>query len=305
MVPKVTVQPLEPSGPFIPTNVLVELTHAEIQVIAAAGALDVLHIKGPALDPQLRSDRATSMDVDILIRPRHLPALQALLRDHGWHCLFDFRDGSTFEHAATWARADMSQVDVHRYFPGFEADAEVAFERLWRDRREHRLAGIGCQVPSLDAQRLILLLHAARGHDERALADRDRAWVDLEAADRERVDRLAVQVGASVALGAVTGRRELLHGARTADLWTLLTSTGTTDAPLRVWWTWVRAEPTFAAAVRRGIHLLRPNRRRLATWLEHEPTRADMLRAYLSQGRRAAVAARTFIRSRASGRRSG
>lgn len=204
------------TGPALPFGVLVDFTHADVQAIAADHGVDLLHIKGHALDPTLRrpwpdastGEIRTSIDADVLVRPSHVSRFAAALVAHGWRRLFDFADGSAFEHAATWSLDRLASLDVHRYFPGIEIDPEQAFDILWSARGSIQIAGITCPVPDLSAQRLIVVIHAARGRSSRDDADRGRAWDSLSDSEREEIDQLAERLGARVALCAGTGRLE-------------------------------------------------------------------------------------------------
>ncbi|MFN2347667.1 MAG: nucleotidyltransferase family protein, partial [Dermatophilaceae bacterium] len=180
----------------------VEFAHAVAQVIAEDHAVDLLHIKGPALDASLRRVSAPggvtsmrqSVDADVLVRPSHVTRLSQALLDHGWRRYFDFADGSAFGHAATWGNDRVGFLDVHRYFPGIELVAEGAFQLLWEQRSTHSIAGIVCDVPSVTAQRLIMIIHAARGRGLRSATDIDAAWRDTAEADREDIEELASEL---------------------------------------------------------------------------------------------------------------
>jgi hypothetical protein len=168
----------------------IRFTHATIQVLAEANGIDLLHIKGPAVDDRLLAVLPTddppsgapgtvarySVDADVLVRPAHVDRLFEVMHGHGWTTAYHFADGSAFEHAATLTHPVLSPADVHRRFPGIGIDAATAFERLWAERHTALIAGTPCPVPSLRAQRLVLIVHAARGG---ALyhSDIQRSWV--------------------------------------------------------------------------------------------------------------------------------
>lgn len=267
-------------------EVAVELTHAEVQAIAEDHGIDLLHIKGPALDASLRrawpdaqaDATRKSMDADVLIRPTHVERFAAALREHGWRRLYNFADGSAFEHAATWFRSDLASLDVHRYFPGMEGDADAAFDLLWTTRQAMTIAGIECPVPNLDAQRLIVLIHAARGRSDRDLADRARAWETVGDGERDRIELLAERLQATVALRAGTGRLETVRGARTYPLWWQLTKGD--SSPPALWWARVRSAPTWRSGARLGVRMILPNARRIEARLGRPPTRSELRAAY-------------------------
>jgi len=287
-------------APALPFSVLVEFTHADVQAIAADHGVDLLHIKGHALDPTLRrpwpdastGELRTSIDADVLVRPSHVNRFAAALNAQGWRRLFDFADGSAFEHAATWGLDGLASLDVHRYFPGIEIDPEQAFDILWSARESIQIAGITCPVPSLTAQRLIVVIHAARGRSRRDAADRGRAWESLSDSEREEIDQLAERLGARVALYAGTGRLASVRGERTYPLWRHLTEGG--GSRLDLWWSRVVSAPDTRSAIRIGARMILPNTRRMETHLGRPPTGREIARAYAA---RVALGVRTIRRS--------
>jgi hypothetical protein len=274
------------SGPLMPVEVTVAFAHAEVQVIAEDAGVDLLHIKGPALDESLRRPwpdditgrRRESIDADVLVRPSHVARLLNAMKSSGWRRLYDFADGSAFEHAATWARDDLASVDVHRHFPGIEGPPEAAFDVLWSERRSADIGGVECAVPSVTGQRLVILIHAARGRSGRDVADRHRSWLDLDQSAKEEIEHLAEQVGATVALYAATDRLEQVRGHRTYPLWRHLTSEQTSLTGL--WWARVRSAPNAKSSVRLGWRMVAPNVRRMETVLGRPPTRSEVAGAY-------------------------
>lgn len=294
----------------VPAVSLVGFTHAEVQAIAEDYGVDILHIKGAALDWELRrpwpeeSDPVrTSIDADILIRPSHLATWEQALRDHGWQCLYDFADGSAFEHAATWTLEGLSSLDVHRYFPGIEGPAETAFDILWEQRQSVTITGILCATPSLTAQRLIVIIHAARGHSGRDDADRGRAWTSLTESEAADVEELAERLGARVALRAGTGRIESVRGERTYPLWKQLVDGN--GSRLGLWWSRVASAPNLPAAIRVGVRMVLPNTRRMEAQLGRRPTPREVSGAYLSQLRYGARTVRKSLKRRSASRRKG
>ena len=265
-----------------PRSVSIRFSHASLQVLAEDHEVDLLHIKGPAIDDSLGGATRSSMDADVLVRPVHVDRLIEVMHDHGWSTQYEFEDGSAFEHAATLVHPFLASVDVHRRFPGMDRDAAAAFERLWADRHSSDIAGLACPVPSLDAQRLILILHAARG-GWLTHPDIQRSWGAATAGEREGVIRLAGDIGAGVALAAGTGRLDAFVGQPGYELWRVL-STGEPSS-VRVWLARVKAEPTVAGALRAAVHLIVPNPRRMRTALGRRPTSMDMARAYVRRAR--------------------
>ncbi|MDT0215575.1 nucleotidyltransferase family protein [Rothia sp. ARF10] len=267
--------------PVMPWSVGIRFSHATLQVLAEDSGVDLLHVKGPAVDQRLTEGERQSIDADVLVRPGHVDRLVDTLHAHGWTTTYRFEDGSAFEHASTLVHPVLAPVDVHRSFPGLDG-GEDAFDRLWADRRTAVIAGVPCPVPSLAAQRLLLVLHATRAG---ALASPDirRSWDDATEAEREELLALARDVGAEVALAAGTGRLAQFAGRPGHDLWRALSSRETSQA--RVLVARVRAAPTRRAKVRTAVHLLLPNRRRMETRLGRPPTTREVAAAYFSRSR--------------------
>ena len=282
----------------MPRGVGIRFSHAAVQLVADDANVDLLHIKGPAVDAQLldcdqgldpdsgrsmfQSVPRDSIDADVLVRPGHLDALVDAMRHHGWSTAYRFQDGSPFEHASTMHHAVLAPIDVHRAFPGIGVDPEVAFERLWADRHETAIAGYPCAVPSMAGQRLVLLMHAARGPVAGHL-DVRRSWTDATEDERGEVEQLARDLRAEVALAAATGFLDEFRTSREHDLWAAL-STGETS-PVKVWAARVRAEPTRWAAFRTAVRLVLPKPGRLAESLGRPPTRREIAAAYADRAR--------------------
>lgn len=301
----------------MPLSVGLRLGTAALQVIADDCGVDLLHIKGAAVDESLlelvadtdpdtglilqRPQPRSSVDIDVLVRPSQVERLFAAMREHGWVMAYRFEDGSAFEHASTWLREGLASADVHRTFPGIGADPEAAFDRLWSDRSTLVIAGYPCQVPSLAAQRLILIVHAVRGGDL-AGGDIRRAWGAATPDQRTAVDALAAQVHAEVALAAGTGRLEQHRGSREYPLWHML-STGNTSR-LALWSARVRAQPNLWAALRVAVWLVVPKPGRLRRSLGRDPNPGELARAWGQQAGLAWREFRTAIRRRRTGRRT-
>jgi hypothetical protein len=297
-----------------PISVGIRFTHATIQVLAEANGIDLLHIKGPAVDDRLLAVLPTddppsgapgtvarySVDADVLVRPAHVDRLFEVMHGHGWTTAYHFADGSAFEHAATLTHPVLPQADVHRRFPGIGVDAATAFERLWAERHTALIAGTPCPVPSLTAQRLVLIVHAARGG---ALyhSDIQRSWAVATEEERAALQHLADELGAEVALAAGTGRLEEYRGAPGYELWRALSTRE--QSPVRIWVARVRSEPTLAGALRTAIRLILPNPRRMHTTLGRRPTAREMARAYGQRARWGLGEVAELVRSTSPGPR--
>lgn len=276
----------------IPIADQVRLAHGILQRTANAAGVDILHIKGPSLHPALLQRSADgrspvprhSTDADVLVRPSQLERFQRTLERDGWRMTADFIAGSAFGHAANYWHEILGYCDVHRRFPGIELDAERAFDILWGSRQSLRIAHVTCHTPDLNAQRLIILLHAARsGRPEHP--DKVRAWDDAAEADRDAVLGLASRLDAEVALAAATGHLEDFRGERNYDLWRQF-STGDTIR----WHEWrarIHAASSPIGALRVAVRALRLNQAHLRMDLGHDLTRADVMRGYRDRTLRA------------------
>jgi hypothetical protein len=304
------------SAETLPLGVGVRFAHAALQVLAEDHGIDLLHIKGPAVDSVLLDTRQVedpesggtvtepvprrSVDADVLVRPSQVDSLIERMHEHGWTTLYRFEDGSPFEHATTMSHPFLSMVDVHRRFPGLGGDPEAAFDRLWAERGSTSIAGRPCAVPSLPGQRLVLILHATRAG---ALQHSDirRTWTDATDEERGAVRELAESIGAGVALAAGTGRLHEYVGDPQYELWRALAA-GERAAP-KVWWARVRAAPTKRAALRTAVRLIVPNPNRMEVGLGRRPTARELGRAYVSRARWGASELRVLLRDRPGRRR--
>lgn len=282
-------------APALPLPVMVAFTHAAMQVLAEDAGLDVLHVKGPALDraivqPPEGPARRGSADADILVRPAQVRAFEARLRATGWLRIIDFADGSAFQHAATWSHPKLGYLDLHRRFPGIGlADAE-AFERLWAERKSVPIAGYPCAVPTDIAQRLLLILHAARNAAEPQ--DVRLAWGQADEATRGQVQALAADLEAGVALAAATGSLDHYTGAADHDLWAQLSGGRTSLLTLLL--ARIRAAPTLRQGIWQAVRSVLPNARRMEVRLGRPPTRREWL---LELGDRLGTGARDIGRA--------
>ncbi len=275
-------------GSAMPVGARVHLAHALVQWLADSAAVDVLHLKGPAVLPGLRDPARTSTDVDILVRPSHLTRLIDVLEANGWTPRTDFATGSPFTHAANWWHEDWGWLDLHVSWPGVRLPDEDAYDLLAQDAVAHPIAHFVCPVPNLLTQRLILLLHAARTPYG---VDRTRAWDEADDAERAAVRALAKQLDAEVALAAGIGELDLHHDDRDHDLW-LHFSSGNENrlSELRAR---LRSARGTSAKARVLTGVLRVNRDHLRMELGHEPTRREVRR---QQGLRLRRTARELTR---------
>lgn len=217
------------------------LGHAAVQRTAEAAGVDLLHIKGYALDPSLTWPERASTDVDVLVRPAHLGRMIDALTEAGWTERCGFAARPPFEHAARFAHPEWGQLDLHRIFPGVTVDPDTAFRKLWRDRGELTLAGWRCPVPSLEGQSLVLVLHAARSGGD-ACRDVERAWEKASPRRQRAIRDLVADLGAEVAFAAAVGGLGAYSGRRDYELWRVLSHGGT---PMDQWRARLAAAPTW------------------------------------------------------------
>ena len=287
------------TGGPVPVALRVHLAHATVQAVAEACGAHLLHIKGPATDPRLRLasgevDEAgallhaprASTDADVLVRPDQVTRFVRSLTEHGWRVLTTFRTGSAFEHAATLWHNELGFVDVHRHFPGIERDPWDAFDLMWRSRHSIDLAHRACSVPSVEHQRLLLLLHAARsGGPASPIAH--ALWGDAGEPVRADVRRVASLMHAEVALAAATGDLDDFAEHPSYALWRAYSTGGKVDR-LTEWRARLTAAPTVAARLDLLARALLVNRDHLAMSLLREPTAAEVAAEYLHRLRRGA-----------------
>lgn len=139
----------------IDRQVLVTLAHGYVQLLADEYGVDILHLKGRAVDERLWQRSASgepgprhSLDVDVLVRPAHVDRFVAALLAHDWHKVTGFVEGSAFAHAMNLRHRYLGNVDLHRWWPGFGVSAQEAFDRLWDEHLATReIANVRCTVP--------------------------------------------------------------------------------------------------------------------------------------------------------------
>ena len=248
----------------------VRLAHAAVQALAEQHGIDLLHVKGPALDATLSRPDRPSSDADVLVRPAQVAAFTAHLRAHGWRLVTDFASGSAFEHAANYHHDHWGYVDVHRVFPGITVAPDEAFELLWSERGATLIAHRPCPVPGLLDQALVLCLHAARAMGgARAARDLEAAWYDGDDDRRQVLRERAHELRADVALAAALGELDRYPDDRTTALWRFYSQGG---SRIDEWVARIRAAPTRRAALGITVRGLGVNREFAAMELGHEPS---------------------------------
>ncbi len=257
----------------VPLSVRVQLCHAVVETLARDVGVDLLHLKGPALLPGLRSPGRVSSDADVLVRPGHVERFERALATHGWERWSGFDSGSAFHHAANWFHEHWGYVDVHATWPGPQVSPEAVFAEFSAGDHTQEIAHVPCRVPDRTAQILILVLHA--GRTSYAGSDVHTAWHQSSEEDRLQVLRLADRLRARTGVAAGLGEIDTVTDDPTADLWRYYAYGG---SRLDEWRARLRAAPTRRAALRVLLGATRVNRDYLAMELGHPPGRRDVAR---------------------------
>lgn len=255
--------------------------HAAIQFLADAHGVDLLHVKGYALDPALTGEHRISTDADVLVRPTQVARLLDVLQANGWTHSVGFEAGSPFGHAATLRHELWGYADIHRFIPGINRPASEAFDLVRHDRGIRTIAGFACPVPAVTAQRLFQLLHAARSEDKvRADGDIDAAWRQATADQQQAVRSLATALDADVALAAAIGELDRYRHRRDFALWRSVSQGGTRTGE---WWARIRSAPSVGAALRIAARAPLVNVEHLAVLLGRRPTAWDIVREFFAR----------------------
>lgn len=278
----------------VPLSVRVMLARPAVQVIADDAGADILHIKGDAVDRRLRTNPSPGTDVDALVRPSHVPRLDAALRAHGWTVYSTFAYGSPFGHAQTYLHPTWGYFDLHRLFPGIRLDPAAAFDLMWTGRNEIPLTGARGAVPSVEMQATLLVLNDARNGG--AGGDPVRQWIDEPGLDRRAVDGCVDALHARVAFAAASGELEQYRGAPDYSLWRVITQGGSRSAE---WWARIRAAGSVSEALRIASRAPLVNVERLRHELGRSPTRREVVAAFFARPARAM----RELRPRRGGRR--
>ena len=247
--------------------------HAALQVVAGALGVDVLHIKGPATDPDLQS-AGGGTDADVLVRPSQCEAFLLAMTARDWQRRNTFRSGSPFGHAATYWHPQWGYADVHRFFPGMGQD-EQTFDVLWAERQTRDFAGIPAAVPSPGARHLVAVLNAAR--NRRPLPS------DSDAAAAGAALVLVPRVRAEVGWAAAHGTLDERLGAPDYALWKVTVEGGTRT---QEWWARVKAAPTRRDKVALVLRAPLVNVDHLANVRGHRPTAREIVVEFFDRPRR-------------------
>jgi Arc/MetJ family transcription regulator len=269
-------------GVSVPLSVRVRLARPAVQLIADEVGADILHIKGDAVDAALRKTVVPGTDVDALVRPAHIPRLDAGLLRRGWRLYSTFLYGSPFGHAQTYEHPMWGYFDLHRSFPGIRIDPALAFDLLWGGSHVMSFPGASGRVPSLEMQATILVLNSARS-SARAL-DPVARWVEGPGLDRAAVEASVRQLDARVAFAAATGDLERFRGEPDYALWRVISQGGSRTAE---WIARVRAAGSAAEALRIVGRAPLVNIEQLTHDLGRAPTRGEVAAAFMARPMRA------------------
>lgn len=265
--------------------------HAFLQSVADEARVQVLHVKGPSVHPDLllrdphgRPMPRYSTDADVLVRPADANHYLDALRRHGCERRTSFVTGSPFEHAANIWHPLLGHADIHRHYPGIGVAPALAFEAFWSRRETIQLAHRPCAVPCVGDQRLLLLLHAARSQGDKQ-ADVDRVWHQADPLDQEEVRALASDLDASLALAAAIGELDQYRDHPDHLLWRQFSS-HEDHSRTAEWRARMRAARGPWQMLSVAARALRLNTDRLALDLGRQPTPAEIKQARRNRRRR-------------------
>lgn len=141
-----------------------ELAHALLAQIGRETGIRTLSIKGLVADRYALRRPRVAADADVIVDPERFGEFCSVLDDHGWHLRVEREVPSLLgPHSVTFIRDDWpNDIDAHVRFPGFFADDQTVFERLWRTHGEMEVAHVDVTVPSRGASAVIAALHAVR-----------------------------------------------------------------------------------------------------------------------------------------------
>ncbi|GAA1059030.1 hypothetical protein [Agromyces bracchium] len=261
----------------VPHAVRLHLGRAAVQTLAGQVGVRLLHIKGDTVDRSIRKNASPGTDIDILVDPGQIDALDTALRARGWRIYSTFVGGSPFGHAQTYLHDTWGYLDVHRSFPGIGIPPEQAFDRLWSSRGAVDVSGVSCAAPDLTSQAVIAILNAARSRQRSEL---DGAWSDADSERRNEIEREVDVLDARLAFDAAFGRLDAHRGAREFKLWKAVTEGG---GRVEEWWGRILAEQSLSARVALVLRAPLVNRTHLEHQLGRPPTRRDVFYEFLNR----------------------
>lgn len=278
----------------IPLDARIRLGHAMVQGVADQAGVDLVHIKGYAVDQGFYRVGRASTDVDIWVRPSQVKRLIHALAEHGWTPLTTFRSGSIFEHAAVSHHTIWGYVDIHRVIPGVGLPSEEAFEWVWADHKTVEIAEYPCTVPSPDHQQAVIILHEARSGAARQ-PDVEHIRSRLTEEQRLHLRSIAASWRAEVAWAAATDRLEEFTDHPEYPLWKAVRTNASGLALLRAR---LQTERNWLKRAELVAYAATPNLDHLRLSLHREPTVQDIAQDVASRWGRGLAG----LRSQAAGR---
>ena len=263
----------------MPLSVRLHFGRAAVQTIANRSGIDLLHIKGDAVDPSVRPFASAGSDVDVMVRPDQVDTFDGVLRQNEWRIYSTFELGSPFGHAQTYHHPLWGYLDVHRLFPGINLPPADAFARLWEERSSLEFAGVSCPVPSTAAQAAILVLNAARAGAGES-RDVRRLWTDASSDQLALLEAEIDALDARLACDAALGGLESHKGEREYALWRAVSQGGTRGEE---WWGRLLAQPTLAGRLNIIVRAPLVNAEHLGHQLGHAPSALEILREFFAR----------------------
>jgi hypothetical protein len=139
------------------------LWHARVGYVLQDAAVEHVLIKGATWAPFLHVPADAPADVDVLVSPRHFARALAALRAAGFSSAMPgVADDEVALHSTVLRAPGGPEVDVHRSFPGLDADPSRSWEVLCEGRRSAELGHYPVPVLSDDLQLLLAAAAAAR-----------------------------------------------------------------------------------------------------------------------------------------------
>ena len=227
------------------------LACAACQEVARRSNVDALFVKGVAAQRQFPLRTRAGSDVDVLVRPDHVSRYVDALQQAGWVLMRESSELDLSNHAIVLEHAVFAcTVDVHRNFPGFEADAGEVFDEMWRGREALDVAGRQCDAPSRIHHGALLIVNAARTAGSVEARQVWQGW-----SEQERSSARVAIAGFMGESAAATQLPQEFQGGDTARYWQVVADrpTGTAMWLARLWDT-----PTWGARLRLLGHAALP-----------------------------------------------
>lgn len=182
----------------------VPLAHALVARVAADLDVRVLFIKGPVAAAQGLREPRDSVDVDALVDPGRRQVLADRMTELGWVDERPYTSPTVLPmHSLTHRHPRwVCELDLHDRFPGFFADPQEVFDRLWERRASVAVAGRAIPCPDRTGQALVLALHALRDPDDLGKVDEldalvERVRAGFDDATLADLAELALDLGAA------------------------------------------------------------------------------------------------------------